>query len=164
MGDTNIKTQIMNVKHSRWTIDPCYKGEASMGVFVKKSKGITSWTRIWGGWNRRFLTINLNNMKIAYSKAPLSKTKTTIDIEEINWIRKDPSQTQNGLCFTILTPRREFTFECESMLQLDLLCKCVYAIVDVNTGKRLYTGRDITFTSEPKCTSLLGQLPANKKL
>lgn len=78
-----------------------------MGVFVRKSKGITSWTRIWGGWNRRFLTISHNNMKLAYSKAPLSKTKKTIDMEVLILkflkIRKSVGSGEN-----LRTPRQAF--------------------------------------------------------
>ena len=157
----------MNIKPN-YTIDPNYKGDQTFGCFVKKAKGVKSWSRILGNWNRRFITINLSNMKLAYSPAPLSRDKKYIDIEEITNVKRDVSVTKSGLCFQVFTEKRIFTFECENELQLNTMCKVFHAVINKNTGARLYSGNEFsnmgkTNDSYKRGTSFVNELPSNRK-
>ena len=77
------------------SINPNYKGERVLGFFVNKKKLPTSISIGFGQWQRRFITINSNNMTIVYANAPLSKEKKVIDMKDIYDVKRELHESES---------------------------------------------------------------------
>ena len=57
------------------------QGEKVLTCYVKKAKKDKSFTKLFGKWNRRFLTVSLTEMDFYYKNKPTSKSKTYLPLD-----------------------------------------------------------------------------------